>query len=101
MAVVPSTHAQPVLAGYGQLSFRGASVYLSPAEEPFARELLASFGAPVSVETLRERAESKENAGPTLRVHISRLRRRIAPLGIVIKSVRNFGYVMTERPHYA
>jgi hypothetical protein len=29
-----------------------------------------------------------------MRVHISRLRKRIAPLGLKISSVHNFGYVL-------
>jgi len=86
----------PTLDDFGQLSHRGASVFLSPVDQRVAEVLVESFGTAVRDGELARRAWPAGSSGQTLRVHISRLRRRVAQLGLTITSVRNVGYVMHE-----
>jgi hypothetical protein len=86
----------PVVDDFGQLTHRGVSVFLSPVDQRVAEVLVESFGTAVRDEELARRAWPAGSSGQTLRVHISRLRRRIAQLGLTITSVRNVGYVLHE-----
>jgi biotin operon repressor len=86
----------PVVEESGGLSHRGTTVFLSPVEEQVARALIEHLGHPVSAEELRACAWSDGGSGTALRVHISRLRRRLAPLGLAIKSVRRRGYLILD-----
>ncbi len=87
----------PELDGYGQLSFRGQRVFLSPTDERAIPPLVASFERAVSEHEL-ERAVWFDDGNPSkLRVHVSRLRKRIAPLELEITAVRNYGYRMHGR----
>jgi DNA-binding response OmpR family regulator len=86
---------RPSLDRDGLLRHRGAWVSLSPVERSLAEALLDRFGAVVSRDALAGRAWP---AGlPTrnaLDVHMLRLRRRIAPIGLEIRTVRSRGYLM-------
>ena len=86
----------PVVEEYGCLSHRGVTVFLPPVDEQVARALIEHLGQPVSVEELRARAWSDGGSDTALRVHISRLRRRLAPLGLSIASVRRRGYLIRD-----
>lgn len=86
----------PVLDDFGQLSYRGASVFLSPVDQRLAEAFVETFGTAVRDAVLVDRAWPGGSSEPTLRVHISRLRRRISPLRLTITSIRNVGYVMHE-----
>jgi len=88
--------AGPVVEEHGCLSHRGATVFLPPVDEHVARALIERLGQPVSVEELRARAWPDGGSDTALRVHISRLRRRLAPLGLSITSVRRRGYLITD-----
>ncbi len=84
--------AVPSLDGHGQLSFRGQRVVLSPLDERIAAILVAAFDRGVAeADLLRDVWPNGGHAGK-LRVHISRLRKRIAPIGLRIKAIRSFGY---------
>ncbi len=87
--------ARPLLDDDGLLHHRDAWVSLSPVEQSLASALLDRFGAVVARDTMADRAWP---AGvPTrnaLDVHVLRLRRRIAPLGLEIRTVRSRGYLM-------
>jgi DNA-binding response OmpR family regulator len=87
----------PMIDEYGQLAHRGASVFLSPVDQRVAEALVENFGTAVRDAELARRAWPSGSSGQTLRVHISRLRRRISQLGLTITSVRNVGYVMHEQ----
>jgi Transcriptional regulatory protein, C terminal len=87
----------PVLDDFGQLTHRGVSVFLSPVDQRVAQVLVESFGAAVRDAELARRAWPAGSSEQTLRVHISRLRRRISELGLTITCVRNVGYVMREQ----
>lgn len=96
-----AAHAQrhpmvPRLDDNGQLSHRGESVFLSSTEQRIAELLVARFGQVVSEDLMLERARPEGRNDQTLRVNVSRLRRRIAPLGLVITCVRGHGYLMRQ-----
>lgn len=79
----------------GLLRFRGEWVSLSPVERSLAAALVERFGAVVGRETLARRAWP--DGTPTrnaLDVHVLRLRRRITPLGLELRTVRSRGYLM-------
>ena len=86
---------RPALDGDGLLHHRDAWVSLSPVEQAIAALLLDRFGAVVTRETLADRAwPSGVPTRNALDVHVLRLRRRIAPLGLEIRTVRSRGYLM-------
>jgi Transcriptional regulatory protein, C terminal len=85
----------PSLDGDGLLHHRDHWVSLSPVEQSLAAALLDRYGAVVARDTLAVRAWPEglptRNA---LDVHVLRLRRRIAPLGLEIRTVRARGYLL-------
>lgn len=85
---------QPSLDAHGQLSHGGVVVILSPVEEQIAARLIADFGVAVAEDELIAAAWPDGGSEKTLRVHVSRLRRRLEPTGVSIASVRGYGYVM-------
>jgi DNA-binding response OmpR family regulator len=73
----------------------GTGVSLSPVERELAGALVERFGAVVGRDLMARRAWP--TGAPTrnaLDVHILRLRRRIAPLGMPIRTVRSRGYLL-------
>jgi hypothetical protein len=84
--------AVPALGGFGELSFRGRRVFLSPTDERLAEALVASFDRGVPDEELLEKIWDGRGDTNKVRVHVSRLRKRIRPLGLEIASIRGFGY---------
>jgi DNA-binding response OmpR family regulator len=91
---------EPQLDSDGLLHHRDSWVSLSPVEQSIAGALLDRFGAVVTREVLADRAWP--NGVPTrnaLDVHVLRLRRRIAPLGLEIRTVRSRGYLLQAREH--
>ena len=95
----PRLHAvRPLLDDDGLLHHRDSWVSLSPVEQSLASVMLDRFGAVVTREMLADRAWP--TGVPTrnaLDVHVLRLRRRIAPLGLEIRTVRSRGYLMQSR----
>jgi len=86
----------PSLDEHGQLSHRGETVFLSLTDQRIAEVLVENFGQVVSEETLLERARPDNRNDQTLRVNVSRLRRRVAPIGLAITCVRGHGYLMQQ-----
>ncbi len=86
----------PSLDEHGQLSHRGETVFLSVTDQRIAEVLVDHFGQVVSEETLLERARPDSRNDQTLRVNVSRLRRRVAPIGLAITCVRGHGYLMQQ-----
>ncbi|HEX3668804.1 MAG TPA: winged helix-turn-helix domain-containing protein [Acidimicrobiia bacterium] len=85
----------PQVDGDSLLRYRGRWVALSPVESALAITLVDRFGAVVGRDTLARRAWPEGT--PTrnaLDVHMLRLRRRIAPLGVEVRTVRSRGYLM-------
>ena len=82
----------------GLLRYRGEWVSLSPVERCLAAALVERFGAVVGRDTLARRAWP--DGAPTrnaLDVHVLRLRRRISPLGLELRTVRSRGYLMQAK----
>lgn len=97
LAVRARAHAagQPSLDADGVLRMGDAWVSLPPVEARLTEALLDRFGAVVSREALG-RAGWRDGAPGrnALDVHVLRLRRRLAPLGLVIRTVRSRGYLL-------
>jgi len=88
-------HGLPVIDDDGLLRFRGRWASLSPVECALAAGLVERFGAVVGRDALARRAWPE--GAPTrnaLDVHVLRLRRRIAAIGLEIRTVRSRGYLM-------
>jgi DNA-binding winged helix-turn-helix (wHTH) protein len=89
--------AHPEIDEDGLLRHQDAWVSLSPVEQALTRALLERFGAVVARDMLASRAWPE--GAPTrnaLDVHVLRLRRRLAPLGLEIRTVRSRGYLLQE-----
>ena len=89
----------PVAKDDGRLAFRGRWIALSPIRHALARALVDRFGEVVPAEELTVRAwPDGDPSDMALRVHLSRLRREIAPLGLLIRTVPSRrGYVLESR----
>lgn len=87
--------AAPSLDDDGVLRYDGMWAPLPPVEARLTEALLRRFGAVVSREGL-SRAGWPEGAPGrnALDVHVLRLRRRIGPLGLAIRTVRSRGYLL-------
>ena len=87
----------PVLTAEGVLRHRGVAVPLSPVEARLVDVLLQRFGAVVSRPDLMAGVWPGEppprNA---LDVQISRLRRRLADVGLTVTTVRGRGYLLDD-----
>lgn len=90
-------HAEPVpdLDTDGVLRYANRWVPLPPVEARLTDALLARFGAVVSRDSL-SRAGWPEGAPGrnALDVHVLRLRRRLAPVSLAIRTVRSRGYLL-------
>ncbi len=85
----------PVVDSWGVLAFAGGEVVLTPLEARLARVLADNFGRLVGRESLNEAGWPEGFSGRnTLDVHILRLRRRFAEVGLVIRTVRSRGYLL-------
>lgn len=70
-------------------------VSLPPIEAEIVRALLATSGSVVSRAALQQAAwPGRETPPNTLDVHMARLRRRIAPLEVMVRTVRSRGYII-------
>jgi two-component system OmpR family response regulator len=85
----------PDLDENGLLRFNGTWVSLPPVEHRLMAALLDRFKAVVGRDVLA-RAGWPDNVPDrnVLDVHIVRLRRRLAPVGLVIRTVRSRGYLL-------
>ena len=99
-AEVWSTASQPpVLDGNGRLLLGSKWVTLSPIEEQLTEVLLERFGEVVGDDQLMAQGWPDVAGSPTaLRVQLMRLRRRVAALGLEIRTVRGRGYVLQFVP---
>jgi hypothetical protein len=94
----PSWHPSlPRVDDVGQLSYRGLALFLSPLDERLARVLIEHFGELVPEEALLEHGWPRGTTVQAARTQVSRMRRRIAPLGLCITRARGNGYVMHHR----
>ena len=87
---------RPAVDPLGHLSHRGHSVFLSPIDQRLAHALIERFGEVVAERDLIQAVWPEGATNQALRVHVSRLRQRIDPVGLKVKCVRSSGYVMTD-----
>jgi DNA-binding response OmpR family regulator len=86
---------QPELDEDGVLRLGARWVSLPPVEARLARALLDRYGAVVSREALARAGWPAGSPGRNaLDVHVLRLRRRLAPLALAIRTVRSRGYLL-------
>lgn len=91
----PSGPPTPGIDDFGVLRLNGAWVALPPLEARLAAALLERLGAVTSRETLVRAGWPAGAPGRNaLDVHVLRLRRRLQPVGLVIRTVRSRGYLM-------
>jgi two-component system OmpR family response regulator len=94
VALTAST-SEPEIDGDGVLRVDGAWVSLPPVEARLACALLDRMGLVVHRDTLG--AAGWPDGAPgrnALDVHVLRLRRRLAPVGLGIRTVRSRGYLL-------
>jgi DNA-binding response OmpR family regulator len=85
----------PDLDGDGVLRYGGAWVALPPVDARLAEALLERLGAVVSRDALARAGWPAGAPGRNaLDVHILRLRRRLTPLSLTIRTVRARGYLL-------
>jgi DNA-binding response OmpR family regulator len=85
----------PELDPDGVLHHHDAWVALPPVEARLMAALLERAGAVVSRDTLARAGWPQGSPGRNaLDVHVLRLRRRVDPLGLVIRTVRSRGYLL-------
>ncbi len=79
-----------------ELRHRGERVALSPRELALTELLMGKAGRVVTKDSIVARLSSWEAdfSENSVEVYVHRLRKRFADLGVVIKTVRGFGYVM-------
>jgi DNA-binding response OmpR family regulator len=89
------TEVRPALDDDGVLRVNGSWVSLPPVEARLTGALLGRFGSVVSRDALSTSGWPDGAPGRNaLDVHVLRLRRRIAPLGLTIRTVRSRGYLL-------
>jgi hypothetical protein len=87
-----SAALRPSLDNDGLLHVGAAWVALSATNEKLAKIFLADFGHVVPTSTLRRALEKDQTVA--IKQPVSRLRQRIEPLGLAIRSVQPRGYLM-------
>ena len=87
----------PQVDGQGRLLHRGRWVSLSPIDQHLAELLVERFGRVVLKEELARHAWDEPPSSNAVRVHLTRLRHRLAPLGLAIRGVRGVGVLLEER----
>ena len=87
--------AHPTVDADGLIWYRGQWIALSPIEHALVAALVDRFGAVVSHETLVWRAwTGRQPTCNALYVHMRRVRRRIAVLGLEVRTVWGLGYLL-------
>ncbi|SHG69457.1 helix-turn-helix domain-containing protein [Streptoalloteichus hindustanus] len=89
-------HRTPRLDPSGVLCLGERSISVSPAEAQLLELLVLRFAALVPREALRARLSDGDRTASrnALDLHIKRLRRRIAPLGLAIRTAWGRGYLL-------
>lgn len=87
---------RPSLDGYDRLIFRHHWVALTPSDYKLIEPLVEHFDEVVPYERLVGAGVDGDGPAPVAtRVRLTRLRRRIAPLGLEIRTVRPHGLALT------
>jgi two-component system OmpR family response regulator len=94
---------------YGALTFdsigrraaiNGEALELTPRELGVLEALMSYIGWVVSKEQMLERlySYSEEASGNAIEVYIHRLRKKIEPAGVTIRTIRGLGYIIDKAP---
>ena len=90
-----SPRLEPTLDRHDVLRFGDAWVSVPPVEARLLRRLIERYGSVVSREVLTHIGWPEREPGRNaLDVHVLRLRRRIEPVGLVVRTVRSRGYLL-------
>lgn len=91
-------HSVPRLDESRLLHFRARSTPISATQTDLLRLFVSRFGAVVSRDTLCDELQSEERRSTrnSLDLQIMRLRRRIEPIGLAIRTVWGHGYVLEQ-----
>jgi DNA-binding response OmpR family regulator len=90
----------PQVGADGRLRHGGHWIALSPIEHRLAGALAERFGEVVDSGRLTRVAWPNDTTTDgALRVHLTRLRRRLRPLALDVQNVRGRGYLMDHAPH--
>ncbi len=93
--ITAAAATQPVLDEDGLLNTGAGWASLPPVEARLTKALIDRFGAVVSRDALAHAGWPHGSPDRnTLDVHVVRLRRRVAPVGLAIRTVRSRGYVL-------
>ena len=91
----PEPTDEPLLDDFGVLRLNGSWVALPPLEARLADALLERLGTVTSRDVLIRAGWPTAPPGRNaLDVHVLRLRRRLEPVGLAIRTVRSRGYLM-------
>jgi DNA-binding winged helix-turn-helix (wHTH) protein len=82
----------------GTVRYRSRSVTVSPIETELLTRLVDSFGVLVQRDELQRQLDGPGGTRNALDLHIMRLRRRIMPLGLMIRTAWGRGYVLDNQP---
>lgn len=89
---------EPALDEWGVLRFCGRQATLPPLEARLARPLIQRYRSVISREELSRAGWPDGAPGRNaLDVHILRVRRRIEPVGLVVRTLRSRGYLVDAR----
>ena len=87
----------PTVDGDGLLRYGSKWTSIPPVESRLIAALIGRFGAVVGRDALAKAGwPDKEPGRNALDVHVLRLRRRIEPLGLAVRTVRSRGYLLTD-----
>ncbi len=94
-----ATRTVPTLENGGTLRYLSSRIELPPLQGRLLGALIDKYEAVVSRENLMLSGWPERQPGPnTLDVHMGRLRRRLDPHGLEIRTVRSRGYLLTTAP---
>lgn len=88
-------HRHPEIDQHGVIRFNGSHTTVPPVEARIAEVLVAAFDTVVGRDVLTEAGWPGGHANRNaLDVHVLRLRRRLAEVGLSIRTVRSRGYLL-------
>lgn len=89
-------HRLPQVHPHGVVRYGGQTITVSRTETDLLECLVRQFGLPVPRETLQECLPERPGGSSrnALDLHIMRLRKRITPLGLSIRTVWGLGYLL-------
>ncbi|HEU5348927.1 MAG TPA: helix-turn-helix domain-containing protein [Ktedonobacterales bacterium] len=99
--VVHRSDGQRILIVHDRSSGHELALRFTPLEYAVLVPLIERFGQPVAAETLYRAAFAMSRAprdDRRLYRHIDRIRPKLSPLGMVIRSVAHHGYVLMKAP---